>query len=161
GSSGDSVKLLRGDLDAVARAKDGDALVVRTHPARTDGQHLVFTKGELASFAEQAQNFWHGEDASTAEGTPYRDREPMKFTGQNSDTQLFFDPETRSFETWVFHPLGVSKIRIAMSETGEIEKFDIKYGVKPEAPHKVDLLLPPKLHELLEGNGGKTTIPVE
>ncbi len=152
---GENVELVRGDLDALSKKVDGKALVFRSHPANKDGQQLVFTKGEILGLAEQAKQVFAGREAQGG-GHPYRGSPDNTYQGQHSDTQAFFDPATRSFQTWVVHPKGLSRVKVTLDAKGEVEKFEIKYAAKPEASGKgqTSLLTPPKLEEL-KGEGDK------
>lgn len=156
----ENVELVRGDLDALSKQVDGKALVFRSHPSNKDGQQLVFTKNEILGLAEQAKQIFAGQE-SKGGGDPYRGAPDNAYQGQHSDTQAFFDPATRSFQTWVVHPKGLSRVKITLDVKGEVEKFEIKYAAKPEASGKgqASLLTPPKLEEL-KGEGG-AVIPVD
>lgn len=158
---GENVELVRGELDAISTKVDGKALVFRSHPANKDGQQLVFTKGEILGLAEQAKQVFAGHESQSGSGGPYRGAPDSAYKGQQSDTQAFFDPATRSFQTWVVHPKGLSRVKVTLDAKGEVEKFEIKYAAKPEASGKgqTSLLTPPKLEEL-KGEGDKV-IPVE
>lgn len=157
-AAGETLRLIRGDLDAQAKASDGKALVLRTHTASKDGQQLVFNKNEILGLAEQAKQIFA---TSGNLSHPNRGVSDQTFAGQHSDTQVFFDPATRSFQTWVVHPKGLSKVKVTLDAKGEVEKFEIKYAAKPEAAGKgkTDLLAPTKLEELK--GAGDEAIPVD
>ncbi|MFO1463431.1 MAG: hypothetical protein U1F66_06610 [bacterium] len=157
---GNTLQLVRGDLDALAKQVEGKALILRTHTANSDGKSLVFTKGEILGLVEQAKRVHAAQEAAGEVEAEYRGSPDKPFSGQNSDTQVFYDPETNSFQTWVVHPQGLSKVRITLDEKGELEGFEIKYAARPEASGSMaGLLTPPKFQELKDADG--QVVPVQ
>ncbi|MCE9624257.1 MAG: hypothetical protein K8R69_02205, partial [Deltaproteobacteria bacterium] len=152
-------KLVRGDLDAVAKSADGEAVILRTHSSTSDGQHFTFTSNEILGLVEQSKRVSKAEKNRPADAKPYQGSPENPLKGQLSDTQAYFDPETNTFQTWVVHGRGLSKIRITLDEKGEVESYEIKHATKPGEGEAASLLTPPKLEQLI-GAGGKV-IPVE
>lgn len=158
--SGATLKLVRGDLDALTKKLDGEALILRTHRSSQEGQQLVFTKSEILALADQAKQIFSGAEQQQGAQGVYRKNLERSYLGQHADTQVFYDDVTRSFQTWVIHSKGISRVKITLDEAGNLEKFEIKYAAKPEANAKgqTDLLTPPKMDELTGKKGAVVSV---
>lgn len=126
-----------------ATAKDGQAILAQT--PSSSGKDIALVREDLKALCDQATAAWKHQ---SGESTP-------KAPNQLSDSQLFFDAETRSYQTWVVHPRGMAKVRITLDAKGEVEAIQVKYAARP-GQKEIGLTLP----ENFKAGEGDATVEI-
>ncbi|HKY64595.1 MAG TPA: hypothetical protein VJR29_14410, partial [bacterium] len=145
----DLVRSEKGDFTAQT-SKDGNVMLLVTHPTGKS-KELEIGRQELIDFVEQAKKDWNETGGSA--------RTMARSSRQLSDSQLYFDPETRSYQTWIADGRGLSKVRVTLDPNGEVESIQVKYAPRPGENKRIAAKIPASLAEY-QGKDG-AAVPVE
>lgn len=119
-------------------AKVGEAILVATPNSK--GKDMALVREELQALCDQATAAWKQQSSESTTKSP----------NQLSDSQLFFDAETRSYQTWVVHPRGLAKVRVTLDAQGTVDGIQVKYAARA-GEKEIGLTLPENF-----SNGDKT-----